>query len=454
MYLLCPRALKLYAKLELCYHIFSMEPISLSKVIQYAWQHSEFYRRFWKQKGFDPNRDFENDNDLEKIPILTKEDLLSVPMKHRSILRSKDCHYFIDVSSGTMMNPLLVLKQRYAMPPYFRFIENLDKGSRSSYLILRPPTYATAFLGAGLQGQYFPLGSIVSMGDANNPVFSAYLAKETETDCLMSRPSDAVRFANALKEQGYSPSNIMSLYITGEPLTLATISILKRLYPDALILYVYAMTEGPASMGLKSSLCSTLETISPGAYHLNTSDFIFETINGLSVVTALHKMPTPLIRYNTGDQIIIKDDIECSCGFPKDIIGIIGPRDNEKSYKIGGHTFQAEKVKQALRKMSGLVTEDFELQIEQVSDGANILNLLRFTINPIGDPAPILTNIILDTLKQELRVTQSQFLGNAIRQDLIGQIEIKYDKKIRGEKIIPPSEIVKPFLQYRENKTM
>ena len=428
-----------------------MEPISLAELVRYTWKYSDFYRKFWEQHGFNPEKDFHGDNNLEKIPILTKEDLLSVPLKHRSILRSRDCHYFLDISSGTTKRPLVILKPYHAMSPYFRFIENLDKGLRSSCLILRPPTYATAFLGAGLQGQYFPLGSLISLGNTNDLIFSAYLAKETETDWLMARPSDAVRFATILEQQGYPPSNIMSLYITGEPLTLAAISLLKRLYPNATTLYVYAMTEGPSSMGLRSSLCATLDVISPSAYHLDTHNFFFEAVNGLSVVTALHKMPTPLIRYSTGDRIIIKDDVECSCGFPKGTIGIIGPRAGEKSYKIGGYTFQTEEIRRVLQKLSDLVTGDFTLQIEQVADSARLLNLLHFVIRPVNNPTPFLTQIIAEILEQELYVASSQLLGDAIRQGLIKPIEIGYDTAFKGCSILPPTEIMKPFHNTEKN---
>jgi len=427
-----------------------MKPITLLELINYTWKNSDFYRQFWGRRGFNPDRDFHDDNDLGKIPILTKEDLLSVPAKRRSMIDLKDNYYFTVFSSGTTTNSLVGIQQEYIMAPHHEFIENLGRNSYSSVLVLRPAIYALGFLGAGIFGKLYRPGSLFSLGDVNDFVFSAKLANEIEADRLIARPSDAIRFASALKQSGYSPSKINFLQITGEALTSATISTLKNLYQKALIFYNYGMTECQSFMGTKSSLCAELEMINPGAYHINTRDFIFEIIDDSSVITTLSKMPTPLIRYNTGDQIIVKENFQCSCNFQKSSIGIIGPRVSGKSYKIGGCNFQTEEIKRVLKKISGLVKEDFKMQIEQVSDGTNVLNFLRFTIRPLGNPTPLLTNIILDTLNQEMRVNQSKLLGDAIKEGSFRPAEINYDATIRGERILPPTEIMEPFQNTRK----
>lgn len=434
-----------------------MKPVLLRELVHYAWKYSDFYREFWKQRDFDPRRDFRGDGDLEKIPILTKEILLSVSAKDRSTLHLKDQYYFTAISSGTTKRPLVSIQYNYVMTPYHHFIENLPGiPLTSSVLVLRPASHAIAFLGAAIPGRllYKP-GSILSVGDINDLIFSAHLAREIEADRIASRPSDAIRFAAVLEQQGYSPSLIRFVHITGEPLTSAAISLLKGLYSNAFILYSYAMTEGPGFIGAKSSLCTSLDVISPNAYHLNSRDFLSEIIDGSLVITAFYKMPTPLIRYNTGDRIIIKGDFKCSCGFPESTIGIIGPRAGENSYKIGGYTFHAEEVKRALEKLPGLVTNDFTLQIEQVAENTHLLNLLQLTVRPVGAPTPFLANIIGETLGHGMHVTRSQSLSEAIRQGFIKPLEINYDVTLRGGRIFPSSEIIKPFegIEQKNHKT-
>ena len=268
-----------------------MKAASLIELVRYAWKYSDFYRKFWGQRGFDPEQDFREDDDLKKIPILTKNDLLSVSTVDRSALQAGNHYYFTAISSGTTLRPLISLQSHFAVPPYYRFIENLLEEARSSVIILRPASHAAAFIGATIPEKYFRYGSIISLGDINNLIFSAHIAREIGANRLVARPSDSIKFATVLEQQGYPPSRIKFLHITGEPITSSSISLLERLYPSAVILYAYAMTEGPAFMGLRSSKCNTLVSISPGAYHLSTQDFIFEEVDGLSVITALHKIP-------------------------------------------------------------------------------------------------------------------------------------------------------------------
>ncbi|KKS38270.1 MAG: hypothetical protein A3G49_02410 [Candidatus Sungbacteria bacterium RIFCSPLOWO2_12_FULL_41_11] len=422
-----------------------MKPTKLVELINYVWQNSNFYRELWKRNEFFPEKDFQNDNDLKKIPILTKEDLLSISVQDRTIFTSNNYYYFADISSGTGGRPLITIKSHHFIPPYYNFIQKLTNKSPKSCLMLRPASNAAASIGAGLQGQFFPPGSIISLGDINDFILSANIAREMEVDWLGIRPSTAVSFAKTLEQQGYSPSHIMFLYLTGEPLTSAAISLLKHVYPRALILYIYAMTEGPSSMGMRSSLCATLEAISPNAYHLNTQDFIFETVNGLSIVTALHQLPAPLIRYNTGDRMIIKNGFKCSCGFSDGTIGVIGPRDSEKSYKIGNFVFREEAIKRALGKLTGFFTEDFELQIEQITENNLLLLFLCLTIRPINEPTPFITSTIKEILEREVRISPTESLGDAIRRKRIKPIEIKYDVSLKGSRILPPAEIIKPF---------
>src|SRR3989344_913178 len=422
-----------------------MKPISLHELVNYVWKHSNFYRELWESKGFNPEKDFRSDNDFKKIPILTKSELLATSVKNRSILSPEDGYYFTAISSGTTVRPLISLQSHFPKPSYYRFIESQIKRSRSSVLILRPASHATAFLGATLPEKYFPPGSIFSIGDITNYTASAHIAKEIEVDSLVARPSDLVRFAAVLKQGGYSLPRITFVWVTGEPLTSAAMSLLKSLYSDALIFYVYAMTEGPCSMGMKSSLCSSLDAIGPGAYHLNTEDFIFEIPEKSSIVTALHKIPTPIIRYETGDSMMIKENFQCSCGFPEGTIGIIGPRDGENSYKIGGCFFHIGDIQKVLKFLPELVTTDFILRIEQKIINDRLENHLRFTVRPVGVPTDFVTEMIREALKKKLYVARSRTLGETIRQSIIGEIEIDYDVALSGSSILPPNEILSPF---------
>src|SRR3989344_383411 len=104
-----------------------MHPISLSELIRYARRHSNFYRRFWDQNGFDPAKHFTGEMDLKKIPIITKEDFLSVPPRSRSILDPTDWYYFTAISSGTTAQPMVCFQSRFLTPSYYCFFSCLFK---------------------------------------------------------------------------------------------------------------------------------------------------------------------------------------------------------------------------------------------------------------------------------------------------------------------------------------
>ncbi|KKU52779.1 MAG: hypothetical protein A3H69_05340 [Candidatus Sungbacteria bacterium RIFCSPLOWO2_02_FULL_47_9] len=415
-------------------------------MIFYAWKNSDFYRQFWQTHNFNPEKDFHDISDLKKIPVLTKTDLLAATMSERSILNSNDGYYFTDISSGTGGKPLVILKQYHSMPLYFDYILDLVKISRISFLALRPTSSATAFLGAGIAGQFLPRGSIISLGDVNDFIYSATIALNIEANFLVLRPATAISFAASLEKQGYSPSKIKFLYLSGEPITLAAISFLRKVYSNATIIYTYAMTEGPASMGIRSSLCTTLEDLSPNAYHLNIRDFFFETSDKALLVTSLHELPTPLIRFKNGDQTIIKDNFQCSCGFPAGKIAIIGPRSGEDSYKIGNFFFQASEIHKALAKLNEFFTENFELQVEQIAEKDQLVLTLDFTLQTINNPTPFLTDAIREVLEREVRISRSQTLGDAIGKGYVMPINIRFSSSLSTSRILPPQEFMKHFL--------
>ena len=421
-----------------------MHPISLSELIQYTGQHSDFYRRFWDQHGFDPAKHFTGEMDLKKIVIIRKEELLSVPARSRSILDPTDWYYFTAISSGTTAQPMACFQPCLPVPSYHRFFTGLLEQPTSSVLIIRPASRVSILIGWTLREKYFNPGSIISFGEPGDLTTTARLAKEVEADQIIARPSEAIHLAPTLSKAGYSPERITFLWMFGEPLTFALSELLNKLYPHAKILYLYAMTEGPNALGMRSSLCETLDNISPNSYHLNIEDYMFEIVGNSLVVTTLHKIPTPLIRYNTSDEAIIHDDIKCTCGFKKGPVVSIGARNKKRSYKISGITFRADEISAILESLSGLVTKDFSLHIDHQADNDAIVTVLRLSIKPFASQNPIVARVVRETLERQLFVSNSLSLGEFIRRGG-ASFTVDFDENLSGETIYPPSEIEKPF---------
>lgn len=421
-----------------------MHPISLSELVQYTGQHSDFYRDFWRRKGFNPEKHFAGAQDLQNIPLITKEDFLSVPARSRSILNQTDWYYFPALSSGTTAHPMVSFQSSFPATSYYRFAVGFLERPTSSVLILRPASYASAMIGGTLREAYFNHGSIIALGEPGDPTATARLAKEIEVDQIIARPSEVVRLAPFLSEAGYPPERITLLWMAGEPLTNAVSTLLKKLYPKATVLYVYAMTEGPNALGMRSSRCETLDALGPNTYHLDTDGYLFETIDESLVVTALYNIPTPLIRYKTADRAILRENITCSCGFKQGPVVSIGARSGNHSYKIGGATFRSEEIVSILKTLTGLVTEDFALHIEQESDKDRLVTALRLYTRPVIHPSMPVARAVEEALKNKWHVARSLSLGEYIRKGAAA-FTVDFDEHLSGSTIYPPSEIERPF---------
>ncbi|OGM91037.1 hypothetical protein A3A20_00365 [Candidatus Wolfebacteria bacterium RIFCSPLOWO2_01_FULL_45_19] len=426
-----------------------MKQISLRELIFYVWRSSHLYRKLWESRGFDPEKDFHKDEDLKNIPVITKKELRAIDLKNRTTASTYDGPYFLGFSSGTTGFPLSVFHNSYTKPSYYRFIEKLDAGKRTSCLILRPWHMMPVFINATLKGGYFNSEARVICGDINNLEFYARLAKENEVDYLLTSPHTAIRLAAILEKKKYSISYIKSILISGSPLSSAAIQLLKQYYGDATILYAYAIAEAPAAIGLKSSLCDALNKISPNAYHLNTEDYILEINRGASVITSLRKNPTPLIRYAIEDQIILKNNFRCSCGFPNGPICIVGPRIGEEFYKIGGYSFHIEHVKYALKKLTYLFTDDFTLQLEQAVYEKQLITIPRLFLKPRKWFVKFLNKkLIAEIITKSFYINQNgKYISfkDELQKKLLQPLEINFNSTIKGRRILPASETVKPF---------
>lgn len=421
-----------------------MHPISLYELIQYTGRHSDFYRHFWDRHGFDPAKHFTGEIDLKKVPLIAKEDFLSVPARSRSILDPTDWYYFTTISSGTTAQSMVCFQSSFPTPSYYRFFVGLLEKPSSSVLILRPASYASALIGATLCENYFNHGSIISLGEPGDLATTARLAKEIGVNQIIARSSDAIRLAPILLQEGYSSELVTFLWISGEPLTNAISTLLRNLYPRATILYVYAMTEGPNALGMRSSKCQTLDDLGPNTYHMNTESYIFEIVKNSLVVTALYKIPTPLIRYKTTDEAVIHENITCSCGFKQGPVISIGARSGNQSYKIGGVSFRSEDIAIVLETLTGLVTKDFCLHIEQQAENGRLITNLNLSVKPIMTSSPIISRAVKESMEQKLYVTRTISLGEHIRRGNANFV-INFDTNLSGQTIFPPHEITRPF---------
>jgi len=414
---------------------------ALGEVVAKAWKQNAFYRDFWRKNNF--SAEPFSAKEFSRVPILRKSDLLEMNVRDRSTFLNKEKYHFAIASSGTTASPIVSLHNETPIAPYYSFIT--QRCSYSALLVLRRSSYN--FLPLVAVSQYCTPGTIMAEGDLDDLDYTARIAAEIRMDHLATSPSIAVRFGKILAKQGFPLHGVTFLYVSGEPLTHAAYLVLKELYSNALIVNGYSITEAGATMGHSSSYCVNLHSKSRNAYHLNTRDAYYEVIDGNLVVTILRNLPFPLIRYDTGDKVVLEDDFSCTCGFGTGSIAVVGPRDGLKSYKIGATVFRVEEFKSVLEEeLSTLFTSDCEVYIEQEKIGQSLLAAPTLILRPkFMTPHPRFNGMIAKYFLDRITVSPNMSLGQAIKFGISKPLRIQYDKNITGQKIYPPREIRTPF---------
>ena len=85
---------------------------NVSNLVNYAYNHIDFYRHYYDEKGFSPS-DLHEFKDLQKIPVINKDILLKYALSERSNLNLP--HYLVN-TGGSSGKTLTLCSQRYQMP--------------------------------------------------------------------------------------------------------------------------------------------------------------------------------------------------------------------------------------------------------------------------------------------------------------------------------------------------
>lgn len=414
------------------------------------WQSSDsnFYRDFWIRNDFDPERDFRNINDFEKIPVLTKNDLLAVLPYKRTYRTQSDSYFFPFMSSGTTNKPLVMLHQNYLhylQTPYFEFWQQyLIQRAPRSLMVFRPPfSTGTVFASYFLERGLFAKNAVMAVGDPKDLPASARYARDIETDALRINPSIATHFARELAVVGYDPKHIKVLDMIGEPNTRTSNRLLRNAFPNAQPFKCYSSTE-TLYVGIQSPACTALEELHPNSYHIDDQNAVVEEKDGTMLFTSLSERPTPVIRYNTSDRIHLVPDFACSCG-KTGTIGIVGSRAEGVSYKIGGAVFRADEVRRVLHKLAIGHEQDFRFHIEQEQSSDGLLvsaPLLTLRTEAAADRE--FAHTISQKISKHLRIGKNTLL-QAEHTGYIQPLRVTHDPHIRGGQVLPPKEIISQF---------
>ena len=188
---------------------------------------------------------------------------------------------------------------------------------------------------------------------------------ELEATVLMSTPTYALRLADVARERGVdlASSAVRVTIHAGEPG--ASIPTTRSAIETAWSAVSFDHT-GMTELGPTGHSCSARDGV-----HLIESEFIFEvTSDGELVATNLGRWGMPLIRYRTGDRVIVSRE-PCSCGSPflKLVGGIQGRVDDMFTVRgVNLYPSQVEEIVRRYREVGEFVIEHRrERQMDEVT---------------------------------------------------------------------------------------
>lgn len=348
-----------------------------------------------------------------EVPLISKEDILSLPFESRSLspIRESD---WIGASSGTSGTPPLFLPRSHVKGFEYRWSSGYGRSLLSS---IGPPHRQEIFF-----EEHGEEPRVVCL-DPKRIEGSVRLAKAAGVDSMFVFPFLIAQVGEAMGQIG-TCSNIRFIELGGEVPTLALLQYIEKTFPNARISGQYGAADIEASP--IAYTCQPMTTQNVDALYHAWGDVYFELIDpdtttpqrwahgseGELVVSASAEGPYafPLLRYRLGDLVRVGAPCEAHGEWTFTILG----RAQLDTLKIVGGILRADEITRVLKKHKD-ITDVFELHHFLRQTAAGPKSEFRLDIEPRGSVD--LSALALD-LAREIRVAPSFALADGIRQGL------------------------------------
>lgn len=321
--------------------IRKLQEKKLRKMLAYAYEHSDYYRKSFEQAGI--GRENIADTPLSAFPVIDKklllqnfDELVTVSELKQEKLRRFDAEetgnrklfqgkYHIVHSSGSTGKPGYFVYDENAwndmlsgiiraalwnmsMPQILRF---LAKGPRIVYIAATDGRYGGAMaVGDGIDG----VGASQLYLDIKMPLAEwVHQIREFAPNMIIGYPS-AVKILGELVEEGGIEIDVFRVITCGEPLGASLRRYLEEAF-RAEVINFYGVSESLA-LGVESSAAEGMVLFDD----MN----VIEMQEGSMYVTSLYNFAQPLIRYHLEDSFVLEQPKEGnSCPFTK-AAGLLG----------------------------------------------------------------------------------------------------------------------------------
>jgi phenylacetate-CoA ligase len=383
------------------------------RVFQWAYDHSPFYKRIYKEAGLEPG-DIKTHDDIRRVPKVEKGmlrevqargpfpygDILSIPLREVTTFRQ---------TSGTTGTPVYHADSWQDMEWYSETWAYVlyAHGYRETDRVFVPFGYNifVAFWGAHLAAE--KIGCEVVPGGVLDTQARILKMKELRCTAFMATPTYVLGMADTARNKlGIDVAkelNIQKITCAGEPG--ACIPTTKRRMEEAWGAKVYDHI-GATESGAWSYEC----TEQPGGLHVNEAFFLVEIEDlatgeitddpkkpGKMIITALDRSAKPCIRFDSKD-VIRWSGQPCTCGrtFRLTDGGVMGRADDIT--KVKGVLLAPTAIEEVVRSISDLADE-YEVFVTKKGDIDDILLKVELLPGKEGEEKSVLAH-----LKDQLRL--------------------------------------------------
>ncbi|MDQ7822854.1 MAG: hypothetical protein RDV48_08685 [Candidatus Eremiobacteraeota bacterium] len=299
----------------------SLQDEQLRAAVSFAYKEVPFYRKKYDEHGVSP-RDIRGLDDLEKLPVIMKGEMKSLPASEIIPYGSKPSDFRLLRTAGSTGEPLTIYRDHESiqrivdlnMVVFYKWCQGKPYDS-----VLYIMTVSSTSLEKMLL-YLFPVDEdrIVDVMLPTH-VHYQYLEKYVP-EYLSTYPSIVRNLSIELLRRNRSAEYVKLIHSTAELLDAHTIAMAKRAFPKARIVQTYGSHEG----GLIAYQCPLEGNehmhIAADSVHLELLED--ETVKGSTgaVITDFTNFATPIIRYaGMGDLIKISSE-PCPCGLPYPLI--------------------------------------------------------------------------------------------------------------------------------------
>jgi phenylacetate-coenzyme A ligase PaaK-like adenylate-forming protein len=371
--------------------------------------HTDFYRTLYAAQNFVPSTGFPQDiKEWETLPLLSKEDLMRVPVEQRTFIPKEEV-LFYRTSSGTSNRGTVIIPRNFVP----------DRARQASFTkrfldFLTPHHFHDVSARRS--------GIELMQGDTSDLAATAKLASRFSIDGISAPSSILLAFIPHLLAE-MDTSQIRYVFLWGERISPVRREIFFRTFPNALIEADYALSE---VHGIGAISCMEMIRAHEFFVHPRSELIYWELIDpdtgmvspeeGEVVITSLWSNNAyPPIRYRTGD-LARKVDFPCSCGLASyEILG----RVRFDRLIIPGGLITSEELEKALWLYRDHIEDDFELHVYEEKDAR-----MRFELHvrPLAG-SKLDAEVIAQNVSQSLRISAQRTLADALRSGLVAEIK-------------------------------